>query len=130
MYGFCSCFDVVVFCCCCLSVCFCVVGGFLEEVCVCLFSFKKNESRTEYLWKRTSLNSYTSASAHHTQSPRLSCLDKEVSFQRSSERLNGVLDALGEDSPKGGSDIPLGLLVVPLGFLIPGPENTKERFRW
>ena len=31
----------------------------------------------------------------------------------------------GGANPKGGSDIPLGLLVVPLVFLVPGPENMK-----
>ena len=47
---------------------------------------------------------HTSASAR-TQSHRLSCLNKEMGFQRRSERLNGVLllDALGYDIPGGSS---------------------------
>ena len=58
----------------------------------------------------------TSVSVHHTQSHQLSCLDKEASFQRSSDRLNGLflLDALGEDSPEGGSNRLEGLLAVSL----------------
>ena len=52
-----------------------------------------------------------------------------MGFQRRSERLNGVLllDALGEDIPEGGSDIPEGLLAVPLCLGIPGPRSIKER---
>ena len=54
-----------------------------------------------------------------------------MGFQRSSERLNGVLllDALGEDIPEGGSDISEGSLAVPLCLGIPGPGNIKERSR-
>ena len=62
---------------------------------------------------------------------QLSCLCKEVSFQRSSERPNGVLllDALGEDISEGGNDIPEGSLAVPLCLGIHGPGNIKERSR-
>ena len=54
-----------------------------------------------------------------------------MSFQRMSERLNGVLflDALGEDIPEGRSDISEGSLAVPLCLGIPGPGNIKERSR-
>ena len=53
-------------------------------------------------------------------------LDKDMVFQRRSERLNGVLDVLGEDIPKGGSDIPESSLAVPLCLGILGPGNMKE----
>ena len=92
-----------------------------------------SHSHREQLWKCTSFNTHTSASAR-TQSHRLSCLDKEMGFQRRSERLNGVLllDSLGEDIPEEGSDIPEGSLAVPLClklYGIPGPGNIKERCR-
>ena len=53
-----------------------------------------------------------------------------MSFQRSIERLNGVLlDALREDIPEGGNDIPEGSLAIPLCLRIPGPGNIKETSR-
>ena len=61
--------------------------------------------------------------------PRLKTKIK-VGLQRSPERLNGVLlDALGEDIPVGGSNIPEGSLAVPLCLTIPGPGNIKDRSR-
>ena len=67
-----------------------------------------------------------------TKSHPLLCLDKEMGFQRRSERLNGVLllDALGEDFPEGGSDRSDGSMAVPLCLGIPGPGNIKERSRY
>ena len=38
----------------------------------------------------TDTHTHTTASAHHTQSLRLSCLGKEVSLKRRSERLNVI----------------------------------------
>ena len=54
-----------------------------------------------------------------------------MGFQQRSERLNGVLllDAVGEDIPQGGSDIPEGSLAVPPCLGIPGLGNIKERSR-
>ena len=49
------------------------------------------------LWQYTPLHTHTSASTQRKSiAAAISCLDKEVSFRRSFERLNGVLllDAL------------------------------------
>ena len=40
-----------------------------------------------------------------------------------------LLDALREDIPEGGSDIPDSSLAVPFCQGIPGPENIKEKSR-
>ena len=40
-----------------------------------------------------------------------------------------LLDALREDIPEGGNDIPETSLAVPFCFGIPGPENIKEKSR-
>ena len=40
-----------------------------------------------------------------------------------------LLDALREDIPEGGSDIPDSSLAVPFCLGIPGPENIKEKSR-
>ena len=60
---------------------------------------------------------------------------EQISFQRSSERLNRVpfLDVSEQGIPEGGgSDIPEGSLdesFCPLSFETPGPGNIKERSR-
>ena len=72
--------------------------------------------------------------AHHITHNRIdyhAYIDKEMGFQRRSERLNGVLllDALAEDIAAEGSETSKGSLAVRLCLGIPGPGNTQERAR-
>ena len=79
-----------------------------------------------------SQHTHTPAQAHITYSHvHYPALIKKC-FQRSSERLNGVLllDAFGENITEGECDIPEGSLAVLLCRGIPGPGNIKERSRY
>ena len=73
----------------------------------------RTHARKVIMIMSASLNTHISASAHHSTHNRIDChayIDKEMGFQRRSERLNGVflLDALGEDISGGGNHIPEG----------------------
>ena len=73
---------------------------------------------------------FTAPRAHcvHADSHKLKLPDIHASkVQRSCEGLNGVLllDALGEDIPEGGRNIPEGSLAVSLGLRIPRPGNIN-----